>query len=194
MKIVNMKIVNTSLVVIMVCLALVGCWNQTDHELDDNISATMPDDTATTVVNDNGDTSSASAEFPQNSMLDDRWKGFGSPCEDVSDCAGYPSENKLCLHDVLGYINIQGGYCTACCNTPGKDVCGKGIDCVGVDGVALVCIARCNGDTDCRTDEFHECRAMYYLEKVFLDNYCLPDEEHMEPEGASEDLSCPWPW
>jgi hypothetical protein len=123
------------------------------------------------------------------------WEQFGAACETNEDCAAVPGGGR-CLFNIISMINVPGGYCTACCDTPGYDVCAPGIDCVGVDEVYLVCLAHCDSNEDCRTEDHYECRPIYYLDTVFEGNYCLPDVDHVEPDptAPASDPECDWPW
>ena len=175
-----------------------ACWDTPNHDYDSinpgsGDTGAADSDTGNTEI---GDTGYEDSDRTVNSVLDSDWQGFGQGCEDVSECSDYPSGEKRCIHQVMGLIKSPGGYCTACCNEENKrDACGPGIDCVGANNAYLICMARCNTDADCRTEDHYECRSIYYLNQVLPDNYCMVDEEHMNPEpGDGEDITCPWPW
>ena len=197
---------------LIVCLAS-GCWDEPSHPLDDRIGQDTVsgdgdddggDDTATdsvTATGEDTDTGSTGGDsetstFEHQSNLPEGWSGFGAACVEHGDCVDYPGQRR-CLKNVIGLINVPGGYCSSCCNEPGEDVCGPGIDCVGADGVYLICLSRCASDADCRQDGgFCECRSIYYIPDQFPGNYCLPKPEYSEPspEDAQTDPDCPWPW
>ena len=180
-----------------ILLLLSGCWDEPEHELDNdfgNGGVVSSDSGSGDVAGDTG--SDVAARPSRNSVLAAGWAGFGASCSDVSQCTGYPSSNKQCLQDVMGLVNCPGGYCTACCNTPGEGICGQGIDCVGAENAYLICLERCETDADCRTEDHYLCHeGLYYMENIFIGKYCLPDMDHITPEpGAGQLVECPWPW
>lgn len=178
----------------------IGCWDQTDHLYDENERSVstdaMPDSDSKTGVEEDSETNTAVVGDKRNSVLDDAWAGFGSACDEESQCAGYPAENKRCLSNVMGLVDSPGGYCTACCDEAGEGVCGQGIDCVGAYNSFLICLERCDTNADCRTEDHYECHAgLYYMETIFPGKYCLPDAEHAVPDDATaQNTTCPWPW
>ncbi|MBN2341253.1 MAG: hypothetical protein JXX29_09960 [Deltaproteobacteria bacterium] len=194
------------LLIIFGCLTMWGCWEQTEHEYDsndllDSSSGTAENDSETGIDNHSTDSGAArdsdSTVEKQNSILSDEWAGFGSACEEESECSGYPSENKRCLFNVMGLVDSPGGYCTACCDTPGENECGPNVDCVGANNSFLICLERCATDADCRTEDNYECHAgLYYMDTIFPGKYCLPSPEYsVVPEGeAPQNTTCPWPW
>jgi hypothetical protein len=207
---------------IMACILIVsgylltGCWDEVVHIYDDNSDcadtasqSSQIIETATAKNTDSGTNTDADSGSESvgtgsetafdgviNSLLPADWKGFGQACETTAECKDYPLAEKRCSHDTLGIINSPLGYCSACCDKPGKDVCGPGVDCVGTDGVFLICIARCKSNSDCRTDDHYECRSMPYIPKEFPDKYCLPDEQHIMPDTSAHypAIECPWHW
>jgi hypothetical protein len=124
------------------------------------------------------------------------WEDMGKACEVHEDCANIPGGLGRCVFDVVEFINLEGGYCAACCNKPALDGCAPGIDCVGADEVYLVCINHCTDNSQCRTDENYECRPLWYLDSIYPGDYCLPDADHVEPPEGSvpTDPECDWPW
>ncbi|MBN2715025.1 MAG: hypothetical protein JXX14_04165 [Deltaproteobacteria bacterium] len=183
-----------------------GCWDDTEHELDDvnvagssetdDTSSDRPAGTDSALSGTGGDTASANHPEKRNSLLASDWAGFGAACSDVSQCTGYPAANPQCLQNVMGLVNCPGGYCTACCNQAGEGVCGQGIDCVGADNAYLICLERCETDADCRTEDHYICHeGLYYMESIFTGKYCLPDAGHITPDpGVVQNVTCPWPW
>ena len=156
-----------------------GCWDTIDHVYDRDDDAQKDKDASPV----------GGYEFPP-----EGWDGFGEACEQHSDCEGYPGERR-CLRDVLGLINSPEGYCSACCDEPGPDVCAPGIDCVGDTGVYLICIMHCNSDADCRTEDGYICREIYYVPDDFPGTYCVPKPELSKPSKDDHlDVDCPWPW
>ncbi|MBN2802006.1 MAG: hypothetical protein JXR91_02810 [Deltaproteobacteria bacterium] len=206
-----MRVLNSTIKTILSIIPFViftACWDTPMHVYDDD-GFTPSDTNATdadtvTVDSDTDDSDTADSETADsetdndvnNSLLSAEWQGFGTACTDVSDCDGYPSNEKRCITQVMGLIKSPGGYCTACCNEENrKDACGPGIDCVGANNAYLVCLARCKTDADCRTDDNYECRSIYYLDSVLTDKYCMPDEAHMTPDPSdTNEMTCPWPW
>jgi len=170
---------------------LPGCWDTVEHVYD------CGDDTAT----DTTDTDSQTDTGPEGdggqgrSGLPEGWQGFGEACENDEDCQGYPGERR-CLHDVLGLINVPGGYCSSCCDEEEIDGCAPGIDCVGANNVYVVCLAHCETDADCRQSEGYVCIPIYYIPDVFPGTYCLPNADLVEPDTdqPTQELDCPWPW
>ncbi len=161
-------------------IAVAGCWDEVTHEYD---------------CGDDTDTSTADTDADTDWSLPEGWEGFGEACETDADCQGYPGERR-CIRDIMSLINVPGGFCTSCCDAEEIGGCAQGIDCVGANEVYLVCIHHCESDDNCRQDEGYECRPIYYLSEVFPGNFCLPDEEHVEPDTDSppQELDCPWPW
>ena len=160
-------------------MAIVGCWDEVTNECD---------------CGDDTDTSTADAGTDTDWSLPDGWEGFGTACETDDDCQGYPGVRR-CIHDILSLINVPGGYCTSCCDAEEIDGCAVGIDCVGANNVYLVCIAHCDSDEDCRQGDGYECRPIYYISEVFPGNYCLPNEDLVEPDTDNpQEVDCPWPW
>lgn len=156
-------------------LAGTGCWDEVTHDCD---------------CGDNADASTGNTGW----SLPEGWEGLGEACETDEDCQGYPGERR-CVQDILSLINVPGGYCTSCCDAEEIDGCADGIDCVGANGVYLVCVAHCGSDEDCRQEEGYVCRPIYYIPEVFPGNYCLPTPDLVEPDtDNTEELECPWPW
>ena len=152
------------------------------------------DDTNTDVDTDDGGVDTGS-ETNNYQVPGPGWESFGTACEVDADCSGYPLDEKRCIHNCLNVINVPNGYCTACCNEAGHDICAPGVDCVGEDGVYLVCLAHCLNDDDCRQDDGYECRPIYHIPDRFPGKYCLPVPELVEPDTDDEStLVCPWPW
>ena len=188
-----------------ITICSIACWDQTTHVLDGNPG--LKTDTTSRTTEGASDTDSSdpglfgtdSAETSsekRNSLLADDWAGFGAGCSDAADCVGYPAAHKRCLQDVMTLVNCPGGYCTACCNEPGENVCGQGIDCVGATNAYLICLERCETDADCRTEDHYICHeGLYYMADTFSGKYCLPDADHITPEtNDSQITTCPWPW
>lgn len=193
------------LVLVMVFLPCGACWDTIQHvyACDDAVVATgqCTADTATDTITDSDsevdtaiDTSTSTVPEGQG-VQPEGWEGFGSPCDDDADCQEINPE-WVCIHSVIDLINAPGGYCTACCNASGQDGCAPGIDCVGADGVYLVCLGHCAGNDQCRTAIGWECRDLYYIGDDFPGEFCLPDTDHAAPdtdyEGEMPD--CNWPW
>jgi len=180
-------------------LALTGCWDKVEHTYDCGDTPTGGDaDTDSDVDTDSdadSDADGGDADGGQGQGdVPEGWEGFGTPCLADEDCGGYPGERR-CVTDVLGLINAPGGFCTACCDAEAADGCAQNIDCVGANNVYLVCIAHCDSHQDCRQEEGWECRPIYYIPDQFPGDFCLPDEEHVEPDtDGIMDLDCPWPW
>ena len=183
-------------------LVVQGCWDPVEHVYDCEVGNgdTGPGDGPDTesegeTDGDVSEDAGISSDSKGQGALPQGWDGFGAACDSDDDCTGYPSDGR-CIENVLGMIDTPGGYCTACCNAAATDGCAEGIDCVGVDDVFLVCLARCQTDADCRQNENYECRPIYYLDSRFKGNYCLPDQDHVTPEeGAIQsDPHCDWPW
>lgn len=96
-------------------------------------------------------------------------EGFvGDSCDNVDDCQGYPAVAKECLPDIMGYIDLPGGYCSAVCTSPAE--CGPDADCVDIY-VASYCLKTCNEAEDCRTDEGYTCDMLPY---IGTGPYCIP--------------------
>lgn len=121
------------------------------------------------------------------------WEDFGGPCETHDDCSDIPGGGK-CINSIMQLIFAPKGYCVACCNEPGIDMCGPGFDCVGVKNDALtylVCINNCEEDKDCRQEDGYECKPVPYLEEYYPgQKYCMPivivppadDVQEIDPE------------
>ncbi|MBN2526802.1 MAG: hypothetical protein JXR76_10435 [Deltaproteobacteria bacterium] len=185
----------TKIIPPIVAFMSIGCWDNPAHELDTPINTI---DTATDSDSDTAlqDSASDTTTLKRNSLLAEDWTGFGDACTADTDCTAYPSEHKRCIQDVMSLVNSPGGYCTACCNTPGVDVCGPNVDCVGAANAFLICLARCETDADCRTEDNYEChQGLYYMETIFTGKYCLPNAAHITPDTDNvQQTTCPWPW
>ncbi len=181
----------TLLAFITAPMAVAGCWDEVSHECDCGDDT----DTSTASTDTDADTDTdVDLDGGQRSGLPDGWQGFGEACETDDDCQGYPGERR-CIHDILSLINVPGGYCTSCCDAEEIDGCDDGIDCVGANNVYLVCLAHCDSDEDCRQGDGYECRSIYYISDVFPGNYCLPNEDLVEPDTDNpQEVDCPWPW
>ncbi|MDJ0761642.1 MAG: hypothetical protein QNJ97_01530 [Myxococcota bacterium] len=191
-----MNTINLSTLILLTVL-LFGCWDEIDHELDvpdvpDSDEASNGDtDTGT------GDTDTASDTGASGQGdLPEGWGHFGAPCETDVDCEGYSDRHRCLQKNILGIINLPGGYCTACCDKAGE-WCAPGIHCIGLDEVYLICAATCQSDDQCRTTDGYTCTQLPYLDaSQFPYNYCLPDADHIDPVEGDEasDPKCDWPW
>jgi hypothetical protein len=176
--------------------ALTGCWDEIDHpydlKIDKGDAGAGQVDSGTDV--DTG-TDTGTSTGPGQGNLPEGWENFGGPCTKHDDCTGYP--RARCVDtSILGVINAPGGYCTACCDSAGE-WCADGIQCIGLDDVYLICAATCDSDEQCREDEGYECREVPYLEDPGVtDNFCLPDNDNIEPDTdiTPLPLDCDWPW
>ena len=190
------------ILMVLAAVALAGCWDTVQHVYDCGETPATDTDVDADADGDSDADGDADADGgPDGSTqgqgdLPDGWEGFGSACESDEDCKDYPADNKRCISNVLGIINTPGSYCTACCDYEEIDGCAPGIDCVGANGVYLVCLAHCESDDQCRESEGYECREIYYIPDVFPGTYCLPNESVMQPDTDEppQDLDCPWPW
>jgi hypothetical protein len=177
-------------------VACAGCWDQIVHEMDCNDTGGSTDTDADVDTDGDGGapTGDGQGDLPAG------WEGFGAACVTDEDCTGYPGSTdlpKCCLTDVLGLINAPGGFCTRCCNLVAADGCAPNIDCVGANSAYTICLAHCDSNEDCRTDEGWECRGIYYLEDPLITGtFCLPDQAHVEVDTDQplDDPHCQWPW
>jgi hypothetical protein len=194
--------VNPAFVLALVSVLCTACWDTIQHVYacnEDNVGTDLCNLGTTT------DTGSSTADVDTDSQTADKgngqglqpqgWEGIGSPCVDDADCQAIDSR-FLCIHSVIDLIGAPGGYCTACCNQSGKDACATGIDCVGADGVYLVCISHCTSNSQCRAEDGWVCREMYYISNDFPGDFCMPDTDHATPDTdhQGEMPDCDWPW
>ena len=168
----------------------------TDTDTDsDTDSETESDTESDTDSETDSDTDTDTSTGPGQGNLPEGWENFGGPCIAHEDCTGYP--RARCVDSsILGLINVPGGYCTACCDSAAS-WCAEGIQCIGADDVYLICAATCDSSDQCRQDEGYECRQVPYLEDPGVTaDFCLPDNEHIEPDTdiTPLDLECDWPW
>jgi hypothetical protein len=180
-------------------VACAGCWDKIVHETDCADTGGTTDLDADTDTGPDSDADADAAPGGGQGDVPAGWEGFGTPCVDDADCNGYPGGDafpRICLTDVLGMFNAPGGFCTACCNVPAVDGCADNIDCVGVADAYTICLAHCDSNEDCRTDEGWECRGIYYIPDQFPGTFCLPDAAHKDlaPDQPLDDPNCPWPW
>lgn len=192
-------------------IAVIGCWDEIEHEVDETVGYTGPavdagddTDTAPETGGDAGgdaggdggsDAEDTDTEQDGQGIQPPGWEGFGKPCKVHDDCKNIPLGR--CIENILGLVNAPGGYCVACCNQAGIDVCAPGIDCIGEPGMYLVCINTCESDDQCRQEEGYRCLPVWYLaEKYPGRRYCMPSEDLIEPpEGSTpSDPQCNWPW
>jgi hypothetical protein len=179
-------------------VAVAGCWDEVIHQAECADTGGTTDTDTDTDADTDSDADAAVVGDGQGDVPAG-WEGFGAPCVDDADCNNYPGSEafpRRCLTDVMELFNAPGGFCTACCNVPAADGCADNIDCVGADLAFTICLAHCDSNEDCRTDEGWECRPIYLVEETFPGNFCLPDEEHkdLEPGQVPDDPNCPWPW
>lgn len=99
----------------------------------------------------------------------------GDPCTSPAQCAGVPGDGKECLTDVMGFIQFDGGYCTATCTTPAE--CGDGANCVDMR-FASYCIKLCEDNGDCRVSEGYVCGEIPFVGDG--NTYCLPEMDDIE--------------
>jgi hypothetical protein len=190
-----------SLALIAGALAGAGCWDRIVHQMDCVDSCGSTDTDADADTDSDADTDADAATGGGQGDLPPGWEGFGAACVTDDDCNGYPSSAempKACLTDVLSLINAPGGFCTRCCNNALVDGCAENVDCIGVNNAYTICLATCDSNSDCRTDEGWECRGIYYLVDPQFDGrtYCLPDSQHvdLDPDQPLDDPNCPWQW
>jgi hypothetical protein len=175
-------------------LVVAGCDNSTDNEGD------ATDDTANDLVVDTGtdpipdpttepppDTGSDTEE---DGPADVPWDGeggtVGEACSTVDDCGGIPSAAPNCLTDIMGYVSLPGGYCSADCTT--SDECGVDGFCLNVV-ILAICVKECDTSADCREAEGYECAEPPYIGGG---PYCLPIFEMPEdPIDAVTDMEVP---
>ncbi len=84
---------------------------------------------------------------------------IGDPCTAPSDCEAPTNLQAKCLTDLMGMVQLPGGYCTASCTPPGQnepDPCAPDGVCYGVQFMGY-CLKPCTDDTDCRQDEGYVC-------------------------------------
>ncbi len=181
------------LVPLLLAALLASCWDTIEHVYDDGPcdcqDAASSDGDADSDSDGDTDTSQGQGNLPPG------WEGFGAPCENDGDCSGYPGERR-CIHNVMGIINVPGGYCAACCDYEEIDGCADNIDCVGANNAYVICLAHCDSNEDCRDAPEWECRPIYYLDETFTGNYCLPKPEYAEvdTDNPGPEVTCPWPW
>ncbi len=185
-----------------IALLATGCWDEIKHAYDQLSSGEdVEDDTETD--EDAGPDDAGSGDTESDTWgtgqgdLPPGWGNFGGPCETDDDCTGY-SDRARCIQDnILGVINVPGGYCSACCDEAGS-YCADNIQCIGIDDLYLICAVQCDEHEDCRQDEGYECRTIppYLDTSPFPGTFCLPDKEHMEPEPGTPptEVDCDWPW
>jgi hypothetical protein len=188
------------LLAIAVTAAGSGCWDEIVHQGECTDTGAPPgtDTDADADTDADTDTDTAPSGDGQGDVPAG-WEGFGTACTTDADCNAYPGSPdfpRCCLTDVLGLINAPGGFCTACCNAAEIGGCAENIDCVGADNAYTICLAHCDSNDDCRTDEGWECREIYYIPTDFPGTFCLPDALHKDlgPDQALDDPGCPWPW
>lgn len=92
----------------------------------------------------------------------------GDPCHAAGECGGVPGSAKVCLTELGGYINFEGGYCSAECASAVD--CGTGNACVNVIDLGFYCLQLCGSSDDCRVSEGYDCRTIDTSSGL----YCLP--------------------
>ena len=190
-------------------LGLIGCWDVIEHhydydprnpgqglgscsEMDDGGTGTTALDTGSDDTADTG-TAEEDLETQGQGIQIPGWEGFGRACETNADCTDLP--DGQCIHNIMDIIHAPRGFCSACCNKAGIDICAAGIDCVGLDDNFTICINTCFSDDQCR--EGYECKPVPYLNSYYQGrNYCMPDAENaIIPEGVpATEPDCDWPW
>jgi hypothetical protein len=84
------------------------------------------------------------------------------------------------MTDILGFVELPGGYCSATCTSSTE--CGPGGECATILGM---CLATCISSSDCREAEGYECAE---LPLMGGGPYCLPGSSSPEPtEDTSTD-------
>jgi len=165
-------------------------------ENDSNLNTDDSSDDSTEDIGTDSSSETASAATGQGTRPDD-WANFGAPCQINDQCTGY-HEDARCIHSVMSVIDVPDGYCAACCNEPGKDICAQGIDCVGLNEAYLICLAHCDSVEDCRDDGKWDCLPLpYTMDQLFPGTFCLPTAEYAGPDTDDtddHDPGCDWPW
>jgi len=99
----------------------------------------------------------------------------GDPCTSPAQCAGVPGDARECLTDIMGFIQFEGGYCSATCTTVAE--CGEGANCVNLMIVSY-CLKLCDDNSDCRVSEGYNCGELPYVGDG--NTYCIPEMGDIE--------------